>query len=193
MLRPLILVSILTALIVGGCARVRGTGEFQIDGTQYAAAFDAARQSLIGRRFILERVDARAGVITTLPKNTAGAATPWDGEQSTLDQEVEDLLNAQQRRVRITFEVVGSESTPPEDFRTASGSLTARIEVAVSRNHVSGWRIEPTSVRFSSLAEDPALTERGMFPTYPVPFSQDPKLAARIAREIEERLGMPSK
>ncbi len=193
MLRPPLVAAILTALLAGGCARVRGTGEFRIDGTQYAAAFDAARESLIGRRFVLERVDARAGVVTTLAKNTAGAATPWDGEQSTLDQEVEDLLNAQQRRVRITFEVVGSESTPPEDFRNATGPLTARIEVAVSRNHVSGWRIEPTSVRFSSLAEDPALTERGMFPTYAVPFSQDPKLAARIAREIEERLAKPSK
>lgn len=186
--RVSILVACLATLIAGGCAQTRGTGEFRVNPGDYAAAFDAARESLVGRRFPLERVDARAGVITSQAKTTSGLATPWDGEQSTLDQETEDLLNGQQRRVRITFESVGAEGTPPDDFRTVPGPLSARVEVVVERIHRPGWRIEPTAVRFSSQAQDPGLTARGMYPTYSVPLSQDPKLAARIAREIEGRI-----
>lgn len=180
---------ILFAIFVGGCAGANGPSEIKVNPGQYAAAFDAARESLIGRRFNLERVDARAGVITSQAKTTAGLATPWDLEQSTLNQEVEDLFDSQQRRVRITFEVVGEESTPPEDFRTVKGPITARVEVVVERIHASGWRIEPTAVRYSSYAHDPALAGRDMYPTYAVPFSQDPRLASRIAHEIRGRLG----
>ena len=171
-------------LVAGGCA-VKGTGEFQVPEGRYAAAFEAARDSLIHRRFELERVDSRAGIITTKPKTTSGLATPWDSEQSTLDQEVEDVLNGQRRSVRITFEPSPPAATPPDDLRGVKGPLVARVEVFVERIHVPGWRIEPTAVRFSTHTHDPDLDARGMWSSYEVPFSQDPKLAARLAREID--------
>lgn len=177
------------ACLAGGCANTDGPGGFTVPDGGYAAAFDAARTSLIDRRFDLERVDARAGVITTKTKSTAGLATPWDTEQSSLDQEVEDLLNGQQRRVRITFEPLATEGgfLPSEDIREFKGPLSARVEVVIERIHRSGWQIQTTAVRFSDLTRDPELSDRGMWPTYAVPFSQDPKLASRIAIEIEKK------
>lgn len=184
------LLPILLALhLIAGCSSaIKRDSKVKVGGGRYSAAFDAARESLIARRFELDRVDARAGVITTKPKSTSGVATPWDTEQSNFDQEVEDLFNRQQRLVRITFEPVGAGDSPPEDLRTVPGDLTARVEVVVERLHRPGWQIQPESVRFSSTAQDPAMGPRGMWPTYAVPFSQDPDFASRLAAEIERRL-----
>ncbi len=176
-------------LVLAGCGTPpKSKGGFAVAPGRYDAAFDAARETLIERRFELERVDARAGVITTRPKPSSGLATPWDSEQTTLDQEVEDLFNRQQRLVRITFEPVAPGGIPPDDLRAVPGELTARVDVVVERLHRPGWQVEPGAVRFSTYAQDPALAERGMWPTYAVPFSQDPDLAGRLAAEIERRL-----
>jgi hypothetical protein len=174
---------------MGGCSAA-GNGEFQIPDGRYNAAFDAARDNMIHRRFELERVDSRAGVITSRPKTTSGLATPWDTEQTTLDQEIEDLANGQRRIVRITFEPANppAGSGPPDDMREVKGPIAARVEVVIERVHTPGWQVQPTAVRFSSHAEDPQLEQRAMWPSYYVPFSQDPKLAARIAAAIEEQL-----
>jgi hypothetical protein len=197
-------------LLIQGCAGIPGPRDFAVASGRYAAAFDAARDTLISRRFELERIDARAGVITTRPKSTSGLATPWDTEQGSLDQEVEDFFNRQQRIVRITFEpsdpnpasiapaASGSPTDPqhvehePDDLRAYSGPLNARVEVVIERLHRPGWQLEPGAIRHSSYAEDPALIDRGMWPTYAVPFSQDPDLAGRIAGEIEQRFKSPA-
>jgi hypothetical protein len=178
----------LLALAIGGCAVApRASSEVRVPTGGYAAAFDAARETLLARRFELERVDARAGVITTRPKSSSGLATPWDTEQSTLTQEVEDLFNRQQRHIRITFEPAAPGETP-DDLRTVSGALTARVEVVIERLHRPGWQIEPAAVRFSSYTRDPALASRGLWPAYAVPFAQDPALAAAIEADIAARL-----
>lgn len=178
----------LGALLCGCSAPPKSTGEFRFPAGNYAAAFDAARETLIARRFELERIDARAGVITTKPKPSSGLATPWDTEQSNLSQEVEDLFNRQQRIVRITFEPAEPTGTPPEDVRGVTGDLSARVEVVIERLHQPGWQTEPGAVRFSGYWQDPSLAERGMSPTYAVPFSRDPALAGRLAEEIGARI-----
>lgn len=185
------LLAVLMLAVLAGCAAPRlRSPEFHVAPGQYAAAFEAARDTLVAARFEIERVDAAGGVITTNAKTTAGLATPWDTEQSTLTQEWEDFVNDQQRRVRITFE----PRTPPAgdgpiDLRTVDGPMIGRIEVVVDRIRRPNWRLEPTSMRFSSFAQDPALAGRGMAPRYEVPFTQDPLLAARFAEQIRTRLG----
>lgn len=188
MIRLLALLPLLT--LAFGCASTprAKSGDFTVPTGRYAAAFDAARETLIARRFELERVDARAGIITTKPKSSSGLATPWDTEQSSFNQEVEDLLNRQQRLVRITFEPAAAGDTQPEDLRAIPGELAARVEVVIERLHRPGWQIEPAAVRFSTYTHDPLLVQRGMWPTYAVPFSQDPAMAGRLAGEIELKL-----
>lgn len=173
--------------LLGGCAGSSGNADLSITPGQYAAAFEAAKDTLAEYRFELERVDAGSGVITSKPKASAGLATPWDREQGAATQEFEDLANRHLRRVRITFEpTTGAQAGA--DLRTAEGPIVGRVEVVVDRARRAGWRLEPTSVRFSSFTRDPDLAARGMWPQYTVPISQDPEFAARLADEIRQRL-----
>lgn len=164
---------------LAGCVSTQGgSAEVAIPAARYAEAFDAAKDILVASRFELERVDAAAGVLSTVPKPTAGLATPWDSEQASLAQEVDDVVNRHLRTVRITFE--GAPDQP----------RTARIEAVVERERRAGWRLDTTSLRYTSVTEDPALRARGMWPRYYVAIAQDPELSANLATELRTRLGL---
>ncbi|MBL8759794.1 MAG: hypothetical protein JNL50_00685 [Phycisphaerae bacterium] len=166
---------------VGGCASTGGPSTFAVAPGGYARAFDAARESLRDEYFSIDRVDAEAGVIVTFPKSSAGLATPWDGEQSTLGQEWEDLAADQRRTVRVVFE---------REPGSAEASL-GRVTVVVDRRYRPGIRVPAKSVRSASLTQDPALAQRGMWPAYDVAVEEDRALAARLAASIAQRLAGP--
>lgn len=153
--------------------------------------FDLARDILREEGFVLDRVDAQGGVITTRAKTTAGFATPWHSDQSTASQEVEDLASRQQRTVRITFEA--PNGTMFEDLRSAeaagteSTELTMTVRVIVERMSRPGWRVNTTSVRLSSYCIDTELRDRGMAGQYAVAREDDQDLAERLANEILSR------
>lgn len=173
-------------MCVGACAsRPSGPEAWRLDlnAGEYAAAFDAARDELRDQGFILERVDARSGVITTQAKTTAGLATPWHGEQSTARQELEDLLQRQQRLVRITFEPEADGEAP-----SITGPVRMLTSVTVQRVNTPGFKLEPEAIRQSSFYVDPVLADRRMQPNYAVSLTQDPALAERITRRVESRI-----
>lgn len=173
MMKRLIL---LAGLILGGCSAPRSP-EFEVSSGEYAAAFDAAREVLRDYRFQLERVDAAAGVITTQPKNTAGAASPWDREQSTLGQEVEDLLNLQRRVVRVTFD--------------RAAAVKGRVEVTVYRVQTPNLRPSSRAIALTHAAVNPQAVAQGTGSSYETAVSQDTRLAARLAQAIAARVGRP--
>ena len=144
------------------------------EGVAYAAGFEAAVDTLRAMRFELDRIDAAAGIVTTLPKGTAGLATPWDAEQSSLSDETEDLLHDQRRTVRVTF---------------APDRRGFEVLAWVERRVSVGDRPDPTSVRLGSRAQDPALAARGMWPSYYAPVRRDPALERRLAAAILTRAG----
>lgn len=186
---------------LGGCAQRAPTTGLEIDAAQYASAFEAAREALIDCRFVLERVDAGAGVITTVPKASAGLLTPWDGEQGGMSAELDDALNAQRRVVRVEFHPVGegrvaqaalppgSPVEGPTDLRDAGGRIEARVRVVVERRQTAGRTIEPASIRRSQSFIDPALYPRQMAPSYYVARREDPDFAGRIVAMMRERIG----
>lgn len=163
----------------GGAGRVVGSdAQLSLDDADPVAAFDAVRETLIDYRFALERVDAWRGVITTRPKRTAGLASPWDREQSGLDQEWEDLLNEQRRVVRVEF---------TRDEATSSfTALTVRVELV--RSHRPGWRLESESVRLSTHAR--TRDDEGRLE--PVSFDEviglDTRFADRLLSDIGSRI-----
>lgn len=149
-----------------------------IDAQQSSLAFDAARETLMEYRFALDRVDARRGVITTRPKRTAGLASPWDREQSGMDQEWEDLLNEQRRVVRVDF-----EQSPEGD-----GFVGFSVRVEVLRTHRPNWRVQTESVRLSTHARSRDSAGELEPQSQSEVIALDVRLAQRLTDEIGQRI-----
>lgn len=193
-----IMATLALALHSAGCA---GTGPspsevpLVVEPGSYTRAFDAARHVLRDRGFILERVDARAGVITTQPKTTAGVVTPWDREQQSIQAEFEDFLERQQRIVRITFEPAApaptstpSPEAPPPNLLDAAEPLNMRIQVTLQRINVPGRKLEPEAIEQTSYWYEPAMGERGLQPSYEVSIRRDADGERRLHELIAHRL-----
>ncbi len=180
-----------------GCSAPRGsTSTLDVAPGEYARTFDAAREALLELRFELDRVDARAGILSTSARRSAGLATPWAVEQTTPAQEFEDFVNRHARIVRITFEPAGAPSPerphpplaagdPLPDLLERPGPLVARVQVLVLRTRRPGWRPDGNSIFRSSFTHDPSLRPRGMTPRYEDPLILDEALSRRLAVRIE--------
>ncbi|MCX5690900.1 MAG: hypothetical protein NTV94_14135 [Planctomycetota bacterium] len=185
-LRPICLSAALLAsssTVLVGCSSMKATPDVAVGAGSYAAAFDAARETLRAHGFELERVDSAAGVITSAPKSSAGLATPWDRDQTTLMQEADDLLNHQKRRVRITFTHEQSGGVPIEDQ-----AVHAAVAVYIERVQSPGMRIPAKSPTTWTTTQDPARTQQGVGTAYSIPVTRDTKFERRLAAEIEKRL-----
>lgn len=169
---------------------------------QYAHVFDEMRDTLRDYGFLLERVDAYAGIITTQPKPTAGLARPWDQEQQTLRDEFIDLFHSQERVVRVSFEPAGAAGaddgghdpifTPhtgedragndgaPTDLRAFSGPMTMRVVAVIYRRNLSGGKLNTLSITRSTRFIDEDHEARNML-NYAVAHEQDQLLAQRLA------------
>lgn len=193
------------ALLAAGCAsRDPGPVTFSVASGRYADAIDAATRVLGDRGYAVERIDARNGVVTSRPKPTTGLLTPFDDDQSGTGDEWQDFVNVQRRTVRIVFEAPGpveepgpsapaAPVEPPPSIAASEGPWVGRVEVVVERRHRPNRRIEPESIRRSTRFGDPELASRGMTPEYFVAIRQDPALAGRLARAIEDRLAGPTR
>ncbi|MBK9188459.1 MAG: hypothetical protein IPM33_05825 [Phycisphaerales bacterium] len=177
--------------LLGGCAGGGGSPRVEIPAGMYAQAFDAARETLREHRFTIERVDAEAGVVTTRAKTTAGLGTPWDSEQSSLEQEFEDLVNDQRRRVRVTFKPPAD--APATDTPWQDGPVVAEVDVSVYRAHNPGLRLPPRAMSQGSVTEDPALKQRWVTYGMETPVARDSRLAARLAEQIRRRLSQAAR
>jgi hypothetical protein len=177
----------LPGLGLGGCAG-GGPAELAIAPGEYPAAFDTAREVLRDARFDIDRVDARAGVLTTSARASTGLSLPWD--LAFTDGALEDLLNRHARRIRVTFEPAAEGDAPPiRDLMAAEPApLVMRVRVLVEREQRPGWRLESSSVQLSTRSSDPALAQRGLEPSYTVALREDPELSGRLTGVIAERL-----
>jgi len=174
-----------TAVLVSlsACRGVRHASTLSGESGGYAAAFDAARETLRARGFELERVDAASGTIVTQPKASAGLATPWNADPTTLRQSADDLLNHQQRRVRVTFLAPDAEHPPAADQ-----PFEVCVEVVIDRVQEPGLRVPAKAPTLWTTTSDAARTDQGVGGEFTVPVARDAELEARIASEIESRL-----
>lgn len=196
-MRAFLLGSLTLAAMLTGCTVPRdATGAFVIQPDQYVEAFDTTRTLLRDCRFVPDRVDARAGVITTDPKHSAGVATPWDLEQSSPVDELADLGNYHSRRVRVTFIPVKPEGdtsadplgAPIADVRQSSSPIEVRVQVFVDRTRIPGWRLNATGIWLSTNYRDASMLARGLEPRYTQPIRRDDDFAKRLAHMIAMRL-----
>lgn len=177
---PLRLLACLTPLTLTACASAPPAGaraDASFATESYPDLFNAAREVLAEYRFTIDRVDAARGVITTYPKRTAGLATPWDREQSSIAQEFEDLAHQQERTARVTFE-------PPDAPTRVS------VHIVLDRVHRPNWRVETDAIRQSTHARDPLGVRAGQPPEFREPVAEDRALAERIMADIQARTGL---
>jgi hypothetical protein len=184
----LCLLILLTALASCGKSRQPLASRTALEQGEYALAFDATKDELRRLGFTLDRIDARAGVITTEPRSSAGFATPWEQQETTSRQELENLLQRQRRRVEVRFVADSGNQSPPDDLRQWAGPMHVDVRVGVERIYRFGLRVQPISVRMSSVARDPELMEIGAQPGIATPSGGDDFLAGRIASRIARRV-----
>ncbi len=160
----------------------------------YAQAFEAAKRALRDVGFLLERVDAQAGVITTQPNDSIGVFAPWDPVQSGVDQELDDAMHRQNRVVRVEFAPAGAAPSSIDtntDLRQSSESLAMRVQASVNRIYYPGRRINTGHILYSTRTYDPALGARNMA-SYSVAIEQDSRLAQRIVDRVRAALDAPA-
>lgn len=186
---------LLLGLFTGACTQ-GGVTSYAVAPGQYRQAFEASRQVLRDERWLVERVDAAQGVLTTQRR----ADLPAGDAYGTL----ENVMNRQIRHVRITFVPADGASRPvplpdpasPElssttpDLTEGDVPLVMRVRVLVERVQRPGQRPATNSIRLSSYAIDPELVARGQQPLHSEPAGEDQAMAAEIARAIAASAGL---
>ncbi|MFG0307361.1 MAG: hypothetical protein ACF8Q5_14235 [Phycisphaerales bacterium JB040] len=173
-------------VLLASCAARPDAGPVPVEARSYADAFDAVRDELRWMGFELERIDANAGVIETRPKPTAGLATPWDTEQSTIGQEWDDFVNDHRRVVRVTFHP--GEGDPGQADPGEAPDREMAVEVTVYRLRAPGSRLETESVSLNSVSVDELAEDRGLAGRYLTPIGRDTRLESRLTQRLRSKI-----
>jgi hypothetical protein len=182
---------LLVCLWLGGCSGPSAPGgRFGVAPGGYAEAFDACRRTLTDMGFRLDRVDAAAGVITTMGRRGLGAGAG-----------TADLFHAQSRSVRIEFiEADRFGRMPSDSARTqideaarprvleAGASLVGTVTALRHRTYRPGLRPQTVDALRSGRFADPSLTARDMLPSFEVPIARDPALEDEVAGRVVRSL-----
>lgn len=178
------------AAILGGCSQPRIATTFEVPQNRADAAFNAAIAVLREQRLTPERIDAQQGIITSAPKRTAGIASPWDPDQSSLADEIEDTLHFQTRWVRISFERVATPENLTDESRRlfeSNAPVTCEVEAFITRRQAPLVRPQTKVLGLTSQAFDPSLAQRGMQGTYSTALATDDAYASWLAGLIRSR------
>lgn len=179
---------LLSAAMLSGCAteqlREGNTQDLTMTGVTTSEAVEAAKVVLGRMRFTIEKADAKAGVVRTLPLTGAQFFEFWRSDNVDFGNVLEANLHTLRRSVLL-------------DFTETDGRLHARCAIRVQRlslpeNEVAGvsqaYRIHSQSTRTTQRIDlDPTLREGMSW----IELGDDPKLAAEILRKIAQHIGQP--
>ncbi len=174
-----------------GCSSVARSTAFKIEANDYNEAFEAAKNTVRAFGFELDRVDARAGVLTSRPRRSSGFATPWIPHASDLGDAWHGLLHGEARTVTVVFRPQAGTGAlrlrrdPRYDVRDHDGPVRVRVDVLLRREQRPGLRADPTSVRLLSSTTAGSASET---PDAFIPVGRDMPLAGRIAKALQKRI-----
>lgn len=179
-------------LLIGGCAKDPPTSaNFRIAAAEYSLYFENAKEVLRDQQFDLERVDARAGVLTTMPAASAGWATPWIDHADTFTRSTTDLIQRNRRIATVRFLPVVDETNRTDpvdpvgaDLRNFQGTIEVSISVLVEQVYRPGRRLAPASIRLTTFTDDPRNESIGAQRLETRIVGSDARLAARLASEL---------
>ncbi|MFG0257085.1 MAG: hypothetical protein ACF8GE_04200 [Phycisphaerales bacterium JB043] len=121
-----------------------------IEAGGYARAFESTRDVFRQHGFTLDRIDARAGVIETLPAPSSQLRPLFKSFGDHLRRVSESLAHRHRRVGEARFVAVGA--TPGQDLTRWDGPMRLEISVRVERLHRFDTRVEPVSIRLSSVS-----------------------------------------
>lgn len=158
---------------------------------RYAQAFDAARDVLRDCGLTLDRVDARAGVLTTLPASSAGLFTPWSPLDPSLADALRRTLRYERLRVRLRFAPIDPGGAGEFDIHRFDRGARVSVEALVEPVDRPGLRVSPLSPRLASVARstDAPSPQSSAFPAS-LP-ERDDALERAIATALQKRLDHP--
>ncbi len=183
---PLLIVLAICLLALPACRSAQGpdvyAGRTSATVGAYEAAFDAGKDVLRDLGFELDRIDARAGVITTRSRAGSGLATPWIPTEEPLN----DLAHRNRRRATLVFSP--ADAPPTKDLRLFAGSIDVECRIEVERAYQPGRRPSPTSVRLGGSWRDRDLPEGSEQVRYAKVIDTDEELAGRAIDMLLDRL-----
>jgi len=159
----------------------------------FADAFGAAKDALRSFGLTLDRIDSRAGVLTTLPTTSAGLATPWSRLDGTFRTAFRRTFRSERLVVRVRFTPTGGVRNDVEDAHRFDAGAILSVEALISPAARPGLRVDPLSPRLASVtrgSEAPA-RETGGFDA--ALFAEgiaerDDELAGRITSAVRTSL-----
>ena len=172
----------IVCLAAAGCASTppaTADADFQVTDDQYEVAFAAAKDVLRDAGFALDRVDATRGVITTRERSSSGFATPWIDHATTPGDGAAGVLHRERRIAEVRFV---RESGGPD------APIRAEVEVTIQRIGAPGRQPEPSSIRIQSQWTEGTRSGASSSPFSAITERPDPRLAARLASQIEDRV-----
>lgn len=185
---PNLVLLLLGATLLSGCATQQPRGEaeqtVEISGVTTAKAVEAAETVLRQMRFAIEKADAEAGVVRTLPLTGGQFFEFWRSDNATPAYSLEANLHTLRRSVLVKV-------------AEADGILQVRCTIRVQRLSLPGnevasvsqaYRIHSHSTRTTQRI-DPDPAQKGDMSW--IDLGDDPKLAAEILRKIAQNIGPP--
>lgn len=100
----------------------------------FNAVWDASVEVLRSYRFTLDRMDKRAGVITTLPLTSAQWFELWRHDAVTPTDVAESSLHTIYRQVTVTIRRRDGATTAPAAGSAAAPEYVANVEIQVARS-----------------------------------------------------------
>lgn len=178
---------------LGACASTTAPtpAPMRIDAADYAAAFQGAKDVLRDAGFVLDRVDARHGVITTIPRASAGYATPWMGHARTPGVALDDLLHNHARAVAVEF-TPGPIDPPADDMRTVTGPIEVRVIAEILRAERRGRQLDATQPRRSTYTIDLVALRSDESPASIRVIRRDPHFEVWLCERLADRVQLPS-
>ncbi|NLZ06045.1 MAG: hypothetical protein GXY19_12810 [Phycisphaerae bacterium] len=181
---------LLGATLLSGCAMQQPRGEVaetvEISGVRTAEAVDAATKVLRQMRFAVEKADAQAGVVRTLPLTGGQFFEFWRSDNADLSSSLEANLQTLRRSVLVEVAQVNGMLQMRCTIRVQRLSLPGNEVASVSQ----AYRIHSHSTRTTQRI-DPDPTQKGDMSW--IDLGDDPKLAAEILRKIAQHIGRPEK
>jgi hypothetical protein len=182
-----------------GCARperrmhdVRPVSEMEVEASQADRLWAAAEQTLRAKRYPIDRLDRRNGVITTLPELSQHWFEFWRHDVATSRDWAEASLNAMRRWVHVSLSPMPVEAAEGTE-RSESPPTSIRLEVMVhlERLSVPDRQFNSSGAAFQAFGSSlPATT--GAVRVTPkeeqwIPLKEDSAMANRLLAAIAER------